>query len=73
MIALSELVGLPALLVLLVAWVRSDVRQATDVDAALDAVAEDRAAMERPWWEVDAGPLADRADRYGWKQEPPTT
>jgi putative copper resistance protein D len=73
MIALSELVGLPALLVLLVAWVRSDVRQATDVDAALDAVAEDRAALERPWWEVDAGPLADRAHRHGWKQEPPPT
>ena len=37
MVALSELVGLPALLVLLVQWVRSDARQAASVDARLDA------------------------------------
>jgi cytochrome c oxidase assembly factor CtaG len=69
MIALSELVGLPALLLLLVAWVRSDRQQASDVDAALDAVGSG-AVLERPWWEVDAGPLADRADRYHWAEDP---
>ena len=84
MIALSELVGLPALLVLLLAWVRSDARQAADVDARLDVINAAEAAarphptgvdvtaadrlVERPWWEVDAGPLADRAARYGWSR-----
>ena len=82
MIALSELVGLPALLVLLLAWVRSDARQARDVDARLDVISAAEAAacplpadgvaaaagglVQRPWWEVDAGPLTDRAARYGW-------
>ena len=88
MIALSELVGLPALLVLLVAWVRSDAGQARNIDAALDAVhaAESAAVsaarrqsgpdedpevlLQRPWWEVNAGPLSDRAHRYGWTQQP---
>ena len=80
--ALSELVGLPALLVLLSAWVRSDAEQARDVDAGLDVIGAAEAAarplphdgiaaaaggpVQRPWWEVDAGPLADRAARYGW-------
>lgn len=82
MIALSELVGLPALLVLLLAWVRRDAEQARHVDARLDALGAAEAAAcplphdgaaaaasglgQRPWWEVDAGPLADRAARYGW-------
>ena len=82
MIALSELVGLPVLLALLLAWVRSDARQARDVDARLDVIGAAEAAarpvptdgvaasaaglVQRPWWEVDAGPLADRAARYGW-------
>ncbi len=88
MIALSELVGLPALLVLLLAWVRSDAGQARNIDAALDAVlaAESAAGsavqtqsgpdeapevlLQRPWWEVNAGPLSDRAHRYGWTQQP---
>ena len=82
MIALSELVGLPALLVLLLAWVRSDAEQARDVDARLDVMGAAEAAacplphdgvaaaagglVQRPWWEVDAGPLTDRAARHGW-------
>jgi cytochrome c oxidase assembly factor CtaG len=81
MIALSELVGLPALIVLLTAWVRSDARQASAVDAALDVIsAAEHAAgavhnhpaqdvlLQRPWWETEAGPLADRARRSGWSQ-----
>jgi cytochrome c oxidase assembly factor CtaG len=78
MVALSELVGLPAMLVLLVQWVRSDARQARDVDAELDVVAaaaravrgperNDEPAQGRPWWEDDAGPLAGR---NGWKRAP---
>ena len=63
MIALSELVGLPTLIVLLAAWVRSDARQASDIDAALDTIdAAEQAArdahddpaqddrLQRPWW-----------------------
>jgi len=68
MIALSELVGLPTLLVLLVQWVRADAGTAAVVDAQLDAVAsgpsgEEPPALERPWWEQDAGPLASRFRR----------
>lgn len=88
MIALSELVRLPAMLVLLVAWVSSDAGQARNIDAALDAVhaAESAAVpaarrqsgpdedpevmLQRPWWEVNAGPLSDRAHRYRWTQQP---
>lgn len=64
MIAFSELVGLPALLVLLLAWVRSDASRARAVDAALDAAEQSERAwqheggqdalLHRPWWEVDA-------------------
>ncbi len=81
MIALSELVGLPTLIVLLAAWVRSDARQASDIDAALDSIsAAERAAravhndpaldvlLHQPWWEIDADPLTDRARRRGWSQ-----
>jgi len=82
MIALSELVGLPALIVLLAAWVRSDARQASDIDAALDVIdAAEQAAraahddsaqddrLQRPWWETEAGGLDDRA-RRGWSPVP---
>ncbi len=83
MIALSEFVGLPTLivLVLLAAWVGSDAWQASDIDAALDSnSAAERAAraahndsaldvlLHQPWWEIDAGPLTDRARRRGWSQ-----
>jgi len=66
MVALSELVGLPTMLVLLVQWMRSDARQAQVVDAELDVVeAAEKAAtggeaLQRPWWESDAGPLEGR-------------
>lgn len=70
MVALAELVGLPALLVLLVGWARADDDEARAVDARMDVLAAARAVvdgepdgvpvLERPWWERDAGPLADR-------------
>ncbi len=75
MIALSELVGLPALLVLLAHWVRADAVEAAVVDAQLDVVAaaEDAAAgeevLQRPWWEKDPGPLADRAANQRWLRD----
>jgi cytochrome c oxidase assembly factor CtaG len=64
MVALSELVGLPALLVLLVQWVRTDAVLAREADVLI--AAEDAAAgreddgLQRPWWETDAGPLEGR-------------
>ena len=83
MIALSELVGLPVLLVLLFAWVRSDARQASDVDAVLDALhAAEHAArternepeldvlLHRPWWEIEASSLADRGRWSQNKHQP---
>ncbi len=71
MIALSELVGLPALLVLLVRWVRADAAEAAAVDAELDRAAESapdatQDGLLRPWWEEDAGPLARRAADQRW-------
>ncbi len=72
MIALAELVGLPALLVLVLAWVRRDAQEAQEVDNALDVVAAAEAvvapaaATQRPWWETDPGPLAGRAEKHGW-------
>ena len=66
MVALSELVGLPALLVLLVQWVRADTGAAAIVDAQLDELATaDPPAIDRPWWETDAGPLTERLHRKG--------
>ena len=63
--------GLPALLVLVLAWVRRDAQEAREVDDALDVVAAAEAvvaptAVQRPWWETDPGPLAGRAERKGW-------
>jgi cytochrome c oxidase assembly factor CtaG len=82
MIALSELVGLPALLILLVQWVRTDAAEAAATDARLD-VAEQTAlsstgaraeeqAVDRPWWENNPGPLDSRAAREGWNRTPPS-
>ena len=76
MIALSELVGLPTMLVLVLAWVRDDERQARVLDRQQDGgpagatagepVAAGNPDQQRPWWETNPGPLADRAERYGW-------
>lgn len=74
MIAVAELVDLPALLVLLVLWVRSDEREARALDLRLDATAPvlpeevtsgRQPATTRPWWETEPGPLAGRYPREG--------
>ena len=81
MITVSELIALPFVAVLFRAWIKEDARAAAAVDRRLDANAArarrlgaspaDRAGVvddpTRPWWEVDPGPLADRAERYGWR------
>ena len=73
MVAVSELVGLPTLLVLVLAWVRDDDRQARQIDAAEpvllsagDTPGAGAPDQQRPWWETDPGPLADRGERFGW-------
>ena len=81
MIALSELVGLPALVTVLIQWVKADAVEAAALDARLDnqpeAVETPKPASppapssgdpqrQRPWWEQDPGPLAERAARERW-------
>jgi hypothetical protein len=57
------------------AWIREDAGHARELDRALDrlenssvlAARDDEGPVtDRPWWETDPGPLADRAARYGW-------
>jgi cytochrome c oxidase assembly factor CtaG len=73
MIALSELVGLPAMLLLLVRWVRADAVEAAAVDAELDVVAAAESAaaggevLQRPWWETDPVPRVRRATADRWR------
>ncbi len=83
LVALSELVALPSLVVLLVAWARQDSQQADEVDRELDAREAMRtagvtdpldraaAALERPWWETNPGPLSERVRREGWDRPAP--
>jgi putative copper resistance protein D len=76
MLTVAEVVAVPFVAILFVAWIREDAWHAREVDAALDAADARRRATapvdeepvaDRPWWEVDPGPLGDRAARYGWK------
>lgn len=74
MIALSEIVGLPALLLLLVRWVRADALEALTIDACLDAptvsttgnAAATADGTHQPWWLDNAGPLTERIRRERW-------
>jgi putative membrane protein len=77
---IGEAVDIPFLVLLLVAWIRSDAREAARVDRALDAVTPasarpspgverhpatpEPAGTIRPWWEVDASVFGDRADQF---------
>lgn len=81
MLTIAEVVAVPFVAILYRAWIREDATQAAEVDRALDLADQQRLAdtsraaatydepppSSRPWWEVDPGPLADRASRYGWK------
>jgi putative copper resistance protein D len=61
MIAVAEIVGLPLLTAVFIAWVRADDADARQTDAFLDARAAEVAesaesvtpVLERPWWEND--------------------
>jgi putative copper resistance protein D len=58
MIAIAEIVGLPLLTAVFIAWVRADDADARETDALLDARAAESTessapVLERPWWETD--------------------
>lgn len=78
MVTIAEVVAIPFVAILYFAWIREDATQAQEIDRALDleemrrdvsADGSDPPPTGRPWWEVDPGPLADRASRYGWKDD----
>lgn len=83
MLTVAEVVAVPFVAVLYRAWIREDATNAAEVDRVLDlaeqrrredvasapASSDELPPSDRPWWEVDPGPLADRASRYGWKDE----
>lgn len=76
MLTVAEVVAVPFIAVLYRAWIHEDASRAREVDRRLDREQASRAAAhpdepvpaDRPWWEVDPGPLADRAGRYGWTE-----
>jgi putative copper resistance protein D len=76
MLTVAEVVAVPFIAILFRAWIHEDASRARDVDQQLDREQASRAvahpggdgAADRPWWEVDPGPLADRAGRYGWTE-----
>jgi putative copper resistance protein D len=76
MLTVAEVVAVPFVAIIYGAWIKEDAGTADEVDAALDVAdarqraltpADQEPVMDRPWWEVDPGPLADRAGRYGWR------
>jgi putative copper resistance protein D len=81
MLTVAEVVAVPFIAILYRAWIREDARNATAVDRELDladlrrdATAPDVPPVSnRPWWETDPGPLADRAARYGWSEDSDAT
>jgi len=75
----AEAGDLPFLILLMVAWIRSDAREAKRVDAALDAADQRPTAaaagpepLHRPWWEIDPSVFGEaRARRSGWRTPTP--
>jgi putative copper resistance protein D len=73
MLTIAEVVAVPFAAMLFRAWIREDETNARMVDRELDAADavavtsyDEEPLPTRPWWELDPGPLADRAERYGW-------
>jgi cytochrome c oxidase assembly factor CtaG len=71
MLTVAEVIAIPFVAILFRAWIREDARTAAVVDRVLDEAEPTASGREasagRPWWEVDPGPLADRAARFGWQ------
>jgi cytochrome c oxidase assembly factor CtaG len=74
MLTVAEVVAIPFVAILYRAWIREDAGRAAAVDRELDLadLRHDQTSYDepqpanRPWWETNPGPLADRASRYGW-------
>jgi putative copper resistance protein D len=76
MLTIAEVVAVPFIAIIYRAWIHEDAGHAAVLDRELD-VAEERRVMhasddegpvaDLPWWEIDPGPLADRASRFGWR------
>ena len=52
LLATTEAVGLPMILIVVIEWIRADAREARRVDAELDALDD----PQQPWWQRPAGP-----------------
>ena len=77
MLTVAEVVAVPFVAIVFRAWIREDAAVAGDLDRRLDEadarsalLTHDEPVANRPWWETDPGPLADRAERYGWTDRP---
>jgi putative copper resistance protein D len=79
MLTVAEVIAIPFIAILFRAWIKEDAHHARQVDRALDLAEARQVALtdvydepdtSRPWWELDPGPLADRAARYGWRKPP---
>lgn len=81
---LAEVLDLPFLALLVVAWIKADEREAAATDAALDAeelrrpvpaldpLEPEAPLVQRPWWETDASVLGSgRARRLQRQRRPP--
>jgi putative copper resistance protein D len=77
MLTVAEVVAIPFVAILFRAWAREDAQHAQVVDRALDLEdlrrpvtldEDEKPHTLRPWWEVDPGPLGDRAARFGWTE-----
>jgi cytochrome c oxidase assembly factor CtaG len=76
MLTIAEVVAVPFIAIIYRAWIHEDAGHAAVLDRALD-VAEERRVLDArddegpvadlPWWEIDPGPLRDRASRFGWR------
>ncbi len=52
LLATTEAVGLPMILIVVIEWIRADAREARRVDAEIDALDD----PQQPWWQRPAGP-----------------
>lgn len=68
MLTFAEAIAIPFAVALFFRWARSDEAGARAVDRRIDAVAAE-VPLQKPWWESDPGPLADRITRH--PGEPP--
>jgi putative copper resistance protein D len=76
MLTVAEVAAVPFIAIIYRAWIHEDAGRAAVLDRQLDVDEERRVLDARddegpvadlPWWEIDPGPLRDRASRFGWQ------